>query len=274
MSINGFLRIASSVILMPVVVYIWYQGGWLFALLALALVVLASLEYAMMTSGNRWNSAIVLSPAIAFATALSMAIGSLPTVGLVVVGAVVLLAIAQNMSNTDKDGTHTNLKRLVPLWLLTMYVGFVGGCAILLRWHEGGILWWLLIISVTWSMDTLSYAAGRTYGKRPLAPRLSLSKTLEGAATGIIGAIVISFFFLIHLNALLPLTGIIAAGGPFFALMGDLLESGVKRRYKTKDSRLKGFNLLPGHGGLLDRIDGLMMVIVYTFIVVAVFMLW
>ncbi|HEX4384045.1 MAG TPA: phosphatidate cytidylyltransferase, partial [Myxococcales bacterium] len=108
----------------------------------------------------------------------------------------------------------------------------------------------------TWANDTGAYFAGRAFGKHKLYPRISPSKTWEGAIGGtlssIVGACVVQRFFLPALS--LHGAIVIGAGAAILGPLGDLSESMLKRAYGAKDSG----KLLPGHGGLLDRLDALL----------------
>ena len=123
--------------------------------------------------------------------------------------------------------------------------------------HGLALLIWTFI--VTWSTDIGAYFAGRSFGRRKLAPTLSPNKTVEGLAGGVLAATVLGGAWAIAMDlgsALLLLAPIFAV----FAQAGDLFESGMKRRAGVKDSGA----LLPGHGGALDRLDGLVPVAVLT----------
>jgi phosphatidate cytidylyltransferase len=120
------------------------------------------------------------------------------------------------------------------------------------------LLLWVLI--VTWSTDIGAYFAGRRFGKRKLAPSISPNKTVEGLWGGVAAAFLFGAVWVLAtgLNATLLVLA------PIFALAaqgGDLFESRMKRQAGVKDSG----NWLPGHGGLLDRLDGLVPVAVLTF---------
>jgi phosphatidate cytidylyltransferase len=119
------------------------------------------------------------------------------------------------------------------------------------------LLIWAFI--VTWSTDTGAYFAGRTFGKHKLAPSISPNKTVEGLFGGIAAATLFGAAWLFATNLGKPL---LALAPPFAvaAQAGDLFESGLKRRAGVKDSA----NWLPGHGGALDRLDGLVPVAVLT----------
>jgi len=156
--------------------------------------------------------------------------------------------------------------RLVRGWGTGWYVaGFVYAVlpALALLWirerdsHGLELLLWTFL--VTWSTDIGAYFAGRRFGKRKLAPAISPGKTVEGLYGGIAAAAVISGAWAIGTGLGLPLLLL----APVFALAaqgGDLFESGLKRRAGVKDSA----NWLPGHGGVLDRLDGLAPVAVLT----------
>ena len=123
--------------------------------------------------------------------------------------------------------------------------------------HGLALLIWSFI--VTWSTDIGAYFAGRRFGKRKLAPAISPNKTVEGLYGGIAAATIFGGAFALATGLGLPLLALapvlaVAAQG------GDLFESGMKRRVGVKDSGA----LLPGHGGALDRLDGLVPVAVLT----------
>jgi phosphatidate cytidylyltransferase len=121
--------------------------------------------------------------------------------------------------------------------------------------YPRGLAWSMLVILSIWISDTAAYLAGRAMGRHKLAPRISPGKTVEGAVAGLIGSAAIGALAF-HLFALgSPWVGV-AAGGLIGAAgqFGDLAESFLKRQAGVKDSG----SLIPGHGGLLDRIDALL----------------
>jgi phosphatidate cytidylyltransferase len=157
---------------------------------------------------------------------------------------------------------------IVPVWLLFCWqtreralLGLVGIVVLLPFWHaftslqlSPGRL--LVVLGVVWTADTAAYFAGRAYGRRKLAPSISPGKTWEGVA----GALLAVLGYWIGVSLLVPGLGENVASGLALAILltvlsiqGDLFESWMKRLAGFKDSG----TLLPGHGGVLDRIDGL-----------------
>jgi len=123
--------------------------------------------------------------------------------------------------------------------------------------HGLALLIWAFV--VTWSTDIGAYFAGRSFGRRKLAPTISPNKTVEGLIGGVVAATVLGGAWVLSTG----LGPALLALAPLFAVatqVGDLFESGMKRRAGVKDSG----TWLPGHGGALDRLDGLVPVAVLT----------
>ena len=115
----------------------------------------------------------------------------------------------------------------------------------------------LFALVITWAADTVAYFAGRAFGKHPLAPHISPKKTWEGSIAGVAGSLLVGYLF--HFWLTIPVGHLLAMAfvGNVAGQMGDLLESACKRSAGVKDSG----GLLPGHGGILDRIDALILCI-------------
>lgn len=144
-------------------------------------------------------------------------------------------------------------------WLAAcLYVGVLGAHLVLLRLEPEGQRWLIVLLAATFATDTGAYAAGRTFGRHLLAPRISPKKTWEGALGGVVAGTAAGIAAAALLD--LRLEGIAPAAWftllPVAAIAGDLLESALKRRMDVKDMS----NLLPGHGGLLDRLDSILVV--------------
>ena len=127
-----------------------------------------------------------------------------------------------------------------------------------LGWNASprGLAWLLLIITVTWLSDTGAYLVGRSFGKTKMFPAVSPNKTFEGLAGGIAAGVLFGLLGnrLFGLDLPLLVAVGVAAALVVFAVLGDLTESLLKRQAGVKDSG----SLIPGHGGMLDRIDALL----------------
>ncbi len=136
------------------------------------------------------------------------------------------------------------------------YVAGLSGYFLLIRQMENGRFWLLFLFAIIWLGDTAAYYGGRWWGRRTLAPSVSPNKTLEGAFFGLLGsllgALIAHFVFLQSIS----LFHCLLAGGicGMIGQIGDLAESLLKRNAGVKDSS----GLIPGHGGVLDRIDSLL----------------
>ncbi|WP_163971251.1 phosphatidate cytidylyltransferase [Oceanobacillus halotolerans] len=139
----------------------------------------------------------------------------------------------------------------------TLYVSM--GFYFLLVTREAGLDYVFFILFIIWATDTGAYLFGRAFGKRKLWPQISPNKTIEGAIGGIIAACIVALVF--HFIQPFPHSYIVILGATIlassFGQIGDLVESAYKRHYQVKDSG----NLLPGHGGILDRFDSLLFVL-------------
>jgi phosphatidate cytidylyltransferase len=149
-----------------------------------------------------------------------------------------------------------SLNQVAYSFLGVIYVSGLMSYFILLRGMEHGNYILFYLFMVIWSGDIAAYYVGKTIGKRPLAPRISPGKTLEGSGGGLVGSVVGGvaaqqlFFDALPLSHCLIMALLCAIMGQ----IGDLAESLFKRRAGVKDSG----SLIPGHGGVLDRLDSLM----------------
>lgn len=148
-----------------------------------------------------------------------------------------------------------------PAWFVggVLYALLPATALLWLRLRTDGewIVLWAFV--VTWATDILAYASGRSFGGPKLAPRFSPNKTWSGLIGGVVGATIAAGWLVVE--AELPHALLVAA--PLFAVAaqgGDLFESWIKRKAGVKDSS----GLLPGHGGVMDRLDGLVPVAVLT----------
>lgn len=141
--------------------------------------------------------------------------------------------------------------------LAAMYVGL--GFHYFIETRNEGLVYIIFALVVVWSTDSGAYFTGRKFGKRKLWPEISPNKTVEG----FVGGILIAVVFAVAMELIYPFASswasllLVTIVCSVFGQMGDLVESAIKRHYGVKDSG----NVLPGHGGILDRFDSLLFVL-------------
>ncbi len=246
------LRVVTVVPLIPLIVWMMFAGPrWLWHAFILTAIAIGGYEMIGMkvpdSRGLRaWGavSSVVFAATIIFVDSMS---GFYGTILFIVLGAMV-------WSLLQDDPLHNASVHVG--WLLATPI-YVGGCLAavdLVRDFPPTGAWVLLTMVLAWGSDTAAYFVGRKFGKTKLAPRISPKKTIEGSAGGllasVVGAVVMSFF-LEGLNVPDAIALGVLAGAAGQA--GDLLMSVLKRSSGVKDSG----GILPGHGGILDRVDAL-----------------
>ncbi|MHC0037169.1 phosphatidate cytidylyltransferase [Pseudoneobacillus sp. C159] len=138
----------------------------------------------------------------------------------------------------------------------TLYVGI--GFYYFIETRTEGLPYIFYSLFIIWATDSGAYFIGKSFGKRKLWPEISPNKTVEGSIGGVVCALIVGILFSLFSNIdatflqLLFITAILS----IFGQIGDLVESGLKRHFHVKDSG----NILPGHGGILDRFDSLLFV--------------
>jgi phosphatidate cytidylyltransferase len=176
--------------------------------------------------------------------------------------AVVLLSFARAMRREDLAGSLVD-------WSVTMggiiYVAFICSFFVLLRQQPDGAKWVLLAAFATFATDIGAYAVGSTLGRHRMSPRISPKKSWEGLAGGVVSAVLVAGIASILLEMPYSVLFGFLLGFPIALLgtFGDLSESLLKRGSGAKDAG----SLLPGHGGVLDRIDSLGFVAIFVYIV-------
>jgi phosphatidate cytidylyltransferase len=250
---NLVLRVLTVLVLLPGVLWLITLGGLPFALLISFATAVCALELNQLP-GVRVTGAALCSVAAAFLLPL-LRQGALQ--GLEDASVLTALVIAAAADALLFEREIANAPRRVSLAVLgAAYPGLLLAALIPLRNLPRGEWWILLALTVTWLNDTFAYFTGRAFGRRKLYERISPSKTWEGALGGaagsVLGALVVARLWIPELA--LPGAALIGAGAAVFGPIGDLSESMLKRAFGAKDSS----RLLPGHGGLLDRIDALL----------------
>jgi phosphatidate cytidylyltransferase len=251
-------RIATLAIVIPaLVIGLWFLPPSGFGVLIGIIIVLASWEYISITLGAGHRSVQVMSSLGALAVGIAMYMtGNKPASnGEVAIGTLAGAAIVLFVTNlfTRQDSKPASL-RLGSSIVSIVYCGVLPAHLALLR-RDAGVLWIVLALIVTWGSDIAAYLVGKSIGKHKLAPRISPNKTVEGAVAGFLaaagGVLILNLFFMKSLS--LGHTLLLAAPANVLAQLGDLCESLIKRSGGIKDSS----GIIPGHGGILDVMDGL-----------------
>ncbi|HZZ85561.1 MAG TPA: phosphatidate cytidylyltransferase [Anaeromyxobacteraceae bacterium] len=260
---NLALRVVSALVLFPAAVALTVIGGLPFALLAAGAALLAAYELIAMLA-PRVGAAEALGVAIAGAIPIAawqayQSAGGGPVIFPAGTGIAIAFALILILSlNTFRDRPLEEAPRAISaVTLAWLYCGVLLATLVALRLRFG---WQYVILAfiVTWGNDTAAYFAGRAFGRHPMYPRVSPKKTWEGYAGGVGGSVLFAFVGkLLLLPELTPVGCVVLGlGGALLGPAGDLAESLLKRAAGVKDSG----NLIPGHGGLLDRIDALLFV--------------
>jgi len=260
---NVAQRLITAAVVGPLVVIAVLVGGLVFALVVTGFAIIGALEfYVLAHDRSSQGSALVGVPTLILVV-LAFYLG-FPALSLVILAlcAVVTFALETLRHRTD---IRRSLFQVGMTLAGVLYLGFPSGFLVGLRGLPNGGLWILLILCVTWGTDSLAYVGGRLWGKTKLAPKLSPKKTVEGAVVGVIGRIVPSLILLAATDTFSAGTLVFVLLGPLVAIAGDLFESGLKRFFDVKDSHIAGLDLLPGHGGILDRTDALLLVAVFAY---------
>jgi phosphatidate cytidylyltransferase len=236
------LRIASALVLAPLAIAAAYFGGWPFAIFWSLAAVIVFWEWTTLVAGGDRRALLMLGGA---ALVLSLAlVGSGRLTGMLVVIVMGVMGTAP-LAPAQRRGWVAGA---VP------YAGAIGIAPMVLRSDdEYGFVAVLFLFAIVWATDITAYFIGRMIGGPKLLPRVSPNKTWSGALGGLTGAIIAAIAIakgagLAGWFSLATIAAILSA----FAQAGDLFESLLKRKFGAKNSS----HLIPGHGGLMDRLDG------------------
>ena len=251
---NLVVRIVTALLLLPAVLALLVLGGWWTAALVAAAAGACTLEYQLITQ-RRLGPAEVL--AVLGAALIPLAAAARP-LGFTAIAAwilwgVFIAASVQGLFASDREHAPARTAHAVAGCL---YGGLGLGPIAALRVGPAGLQWVISALVITWANDTCAYFAGRLFGRHKLHPAVSPNKTWEGFAGGVAGSV--GGMFIARWVAFPALTtgDCLALGllGAVLGPLGDLTESLLKRAHGVKDSG----TLIPGHGGLLDRVDALL----------------
>lgn len=247
-------RLIVAIILIPVGVTLIKLGGWPLTIFVSLLLGIAAWEYChlFMLAGYSPSTSIVVAGVVALT--ISRLVSGFEHQDLILT-IIVLTCMGYHLILYERGRDTSAMDFAISLGGVA-YLGILGPHLISLRLLPDGIWWFMLIMPVTWLADSAAFFIGSRFGKHKIAPRLSPKKSWEGYIGGIVAGILAGILFSLLWHAVSPamtiergiIVGIVLS---VFPILGDLGESMLKRQIGVKDSS----NLLPGHGGLLDRLD-------------------
>lgn len=250
-------RVKAALVFVPIVLILIYFGGWVFNSVITLVLLLAAIEYTQLFSrlGYRPLVPVLLVGVTSFVLQRWFFDGQ--NLG-ILISFTLLLAIITALIQYERGEKEAALGFTINLAGI-FYLGWVGAFFISLRALPHGLGWMLTALPVTWLVDCGAYYVGRWLGKRKMTPKLSPGKTWAGFIGGYIAGIISGPLLILLWRSI----GFLPAGTPLWqgaviglvmatlTPLGDLLISLFKRSAGVKDTG----NLIPGHGGILDRID-------------------
>ncbi len=262
---NMMLRVVTVLTLLPVVIWASVAGGLAFTVMTMILIAIGTVEYFIMASGRASQGSAIIGLPTTLMVIWAFHIQS-HLLWIVALVTCVLLTLLVELIRHPGDWARSFWQVMTTLGGV-FYVGLAGAVLVAIRSIEpGGMIWLFAVFGITWGTDTFAYIGGRLLGRHKLWPRLSPNKTVEGAVIGALGG-TLTAGMVLALGGLLDGSNLIVILiAPLLAIAGDLFESGMKRFFNIKDSRVQGLNVLPGHGGVLDRIDALIWVADFFFL--------
>jgi phosphatidate cytidylyltransferase len=251
-------RIVSGLVYGVVTLSAVYLGGVPFVGAVMAMVVLGGREYQRMLGAAGYAPLRVLQYGL---TGFLVIGAAWLSPGLMVGGLALILVSSlawQLLRTADSQQSFVE-------WALTLagglYLGLLSAYFVLLRALPGGLEWMLLVLAATWGCDSLAYVCGSVWGRHGFFTSISPHKTAEGALAGFLGGTAITGLLGMMLGYSLPWALGLGLVSSLAAICGDLAESLVKRQMGVKDSG----GLVPGHGGMLDRVDSLLFAVVFAY---------
>lgn len=263
------IRLLSALIGLPILLALVWIGSLWFSLLVAIAGALAAIE--LTSIARRWGHGIpgllITAPVVTLiAVAYSLSSNNVVLPPLITL-AIAVSSVALLIWLVAGRGREIPLARTLTALAIILYAGGLLLHVPLLRALEQGREWVLLLLLVTFATDTAAYFVGRSVGRTPLAPSISPSKTWEGSVGGMLGAVGAAVLanFVLGLNVLLIEALILGLLIGVVGQLGDLAESRIKRLGDVKDSG----TIIPGHGGLLDRLDSIVLnvLVVYYFVI-------
>ena len=242
-------RVLSALILLPIVIgAVWFLPPIATLVLSLIAAMLAFVEYAAIAAALGARIPLAVSGAAVLAACAAVGGGYVPAEIVIMTAVISVGAIAVGSGGPGPAILRDTAAALLPV----LYIGLPLGALAAVRVAGGREALLLLMLAIVIS-DSAQYYTGRALGRRPLAPAISPKKTLEGAIGGVVfgTASMTVGGHLVFPAAAVPMLVLVGASISALGIVGDLFESLLKRSAGLKDSGA----IIPGHGGVLDRID-------------------
>ncbi|MGI6678534.1 MAG: phosphatidate cytidylyltransferase [Dehalobacterium sp.] len=243
-------RVLSAVIGIPLILWISYQGGLIFCIGVAGIIFIGLYEYGSMMRYKGYEASFIS----AFAGGVLIL---METQGMWIIpgGAFFLILLIFIFTVLFSGRSYESVA--ISLTGLLLFAWTLSHLILIRETFPTGFKYIFLAFIITWTTDTGAYCCGRLFGRHKLSPTISPNKTVEGALGGTLLCLIVvyaakGFFPQIPLQVLITLGGVCSVAGQ----MGDLMESAIKRWVGVKDSG----NIIPGHGGILDRFDSLTLV--------------
>lgn len=266
-------RVLSAIVGIPVLLYLFWYGGIPLLVFISIIAGLGMLEinrlWNKMNVGMWLPGALISGILMVVSSYLGngISVNTVQLSGEFLLGAVVFFALIINIFYLVKAYPSFTFTDMAVTVFSSLYVSWLISHLLYLRQLSSGFHFVLLVLAATWSTDTFAYFVGMNFGKRKLAPVLSPNKSIEGAVGGIFGSLFASIL-IGYLNPQMPISGYAVVGILIGTIgqIGDLAESALKRMAGVKDSG----NIIPGHGGILDRFDSLLLTAPVAYYVIRV----
>ncbi len=247
-------RVLTALVGIPLILVADWQGGVWWAALIAAIVIVGAHEFGWLHPGllSVVARGVTMAGALILAASI-VAVENRAVTSLVLVGSVVLAAAVVAHLRAPVDRGVAVWPRWATALLGALYLGLPGG--VLVRWRleapYAAIVWLFVTL---WANDTTAYFIGLAAGRRRLAPRISPGKSWEGAVAGAVAATLTAAVGSVALGVPLWTGAVLGVAVSVTSQAGDFFKSSIKRRAGVKDTG----TILPGHGGVIDRFDGLL----------------